>query len=82
MRLRKKKLPFNKSNDHLVLRLLALGYSKKKALLTMLGLGLFFSFCGVLLSQVSNWLGIIIFTFVVLVSLYVSYRMGRVAGSG
>jgi len=45
MRLMKKNLPFKKSNDHLALRFLALGYSRKKALLTMLTLGLFFSFC-------------------------------------
>jgi len=82
MRLSKKKLPFNKSNDHLVLRLLAIGFSKKKALSILFALGLFFACSGVLLSQVSNWLGMIIFTITVLVSLYVSYRMGRVEISG
>jgi len=42
MRLFKRRLPFKKSNDHLALRFLALGYSKRKVLLIMMSLGLFF----------------------------------------
>jgi UDP-GlcNAc:undecaprenyl-phosphate GlcNAc-1-phosphate transferase len=77
-RMKKKKIPFKKSNDHLALRFLALGYSKKKVLLVMLGLSLFFSSCGILLSCSSNQLGIIIVSSVIMVSLYFSYRMGKV----
>ena len=47
IRLTKKKIPFKKSNDHLALRLLILGYSKKKALFVMFALCLFFSLCGI-----------------------------------
>lgn len=77
VRIMKKSLPFKKSNDHLALRFLALGYSKKKALLTMLALCLFFSVSGVLLSQVSNLFGIAIIGFLFLVSLALTVKMGK-----
>jgi UDP-GlcNAc:undecaprenyl-phosphate GlcNAc-1-phosphate transferase len=75
----KKSLPFRKSNDHLALKLLALGYSKKKALSAMLGLCLFFSLNGLLLSQTSNWLGIIIIIFSGFVALVLTRKMIKVA---
>lgn len=75
----KKTLPFKKSNDHLVLRFLALNYPKRKALLVMLGLCLFFCLCGILLSQVPNFLGIIILLFVIFISLLLTKRMIKVA---
>jgi hypothetical protein len=78
VRLIKKRLPFKKSDDHLALRFLALGYSKKRALLLMSSLGLFFSSCGVALMLVSNFLGSIIVAFVVLLSLIMALRMNRV----
>ncbi|MDP3731635.1 MAG: MraY family glycosyltransferase [Candidatus Omnitrophota bacterium] len=74
----KKSLPFKKSNDHLALKFLALGYSKKKVLLIMLGLCLFFSLGGILLSQVPNILGIIIIIFVGFVSLALTKKMLKV----
>lgn len=77
VRIMKKSLPFKKSNDHLALRFLALGYSKKKALLTMLALCLFFSVSGVLLSQASNLFGIAIIGFLFLVSLALTVKMGK-----
>lgn len=79
MRIIKKNLPFKKSNDHLVLRFLALGYSKKKALLTMLTLCLFFSLCGILVSHISNLFGITIIAFVVLLILVLTKKMIKVA---
>jgi len=82
MRIKQGKLPFKKSNDHLVLRLLALGYSKKKALVIMLALGLFFCFSGVLLSQVSTTLGIVIIAIVLCVSLAITQKMGRISIDG
>jgi UDP-GlcNAc:undecaprenyl-phosphate GlcNAc-1-phosphate transferase len=78
-RLNKSKLPFKKSNDHIALRFLKLGYSKIKTLLIMLLLCLFFSFCGVLLSQVSNSLDIIIIAFVILIGLIIAYRVQKVS---
>ena len=81
-RIIKKRLPFKKSNDHLVLRFLALGYSKKNALLVMLSLCLFFSLCGILVSQVPNIFGIIIVVFVVLVSFALTKRLSKVTVNG
>ncbi len=77
-RIMKKSLPFKKSNDHLALKFLALGYSKKKVLLIMLGLCLFFCLCGILLSQVPNLVGIIIIIFVGFVSLALTKKMIKV----
>ncbi|PIP19995.1 MAG: hypothetical protein COX40_07070 [Candidatus Omnitrophica bacterium CG23_combo_of_CG06-09_8_20_14_all_40_11] len=79
MRIIKKSLPFKKSNDHLALRFLALGYSRKKTLLIMLTLCLFFSLCGILVSLVSNLSGITIIVFVGLVSLALTKKMSRVS---
>ena len=77
-RIMKKNLPFKKSNDHLTFRFLALGYSKKKTLLTMLGLCLFFSVSGVLLSQVSNLFGMAIIGFLILISLTLTIKVSKV----
>ena len=60
IRLIKKNMPFKKSNDHLVLKLLASGYPKAKALILMLAFGLFFSGCGVFISSVPNKIGSLI----------------------
>lgn len=82
MRIKKGKLIFRKSNDHLALRFLSRGYSKKKSLLFMLLLGLFFSLSGVVFSQVANPLGIIMVIFVALVSLIIAFRMSKIAVNG
>jgi len=66
LRLRKKIIPFKKSNDHPVLKFLLIGYSKRRALLVMLAWCLFFSFFGVALSQVSNILGVVLIIFSIL----------------
>jgi len=78
MRLFKRRLPFKKSNDHLALRFLALGYSKRKVLLIMVSLGLFFSGCGIAISQLSNPLDLLIITAVILVSLVLTKKMSRI----
>ncbi|MCM8780968.1 MAG: undecaprenyl/decaprenyl-phosphate alpha-N-acetylglucosaminyl 1-phosphate transferase [Candidatus Omnitrophica bacterium] len=78
MRLRQNKSIFKKSDDHLALRFLSKGYSKNKTLVFMSGIGLFFCISGVLLSQASNILGLIIILFVVMVSLKITQRMGRI----
>jgi UDP-GlcNAc:undecaprenyl-phosphate GlcNAc-1-phosphate transferase len=54
VRMSKKKVPFNKSDDHIYLRFLRLGYSKRKALFGMLGMCFIFSLGGILLSRVSS----------------------------
>ncbi|MDD2702966.1 MAG: hypothetical protein PHC33_03020, partial [Candidatus Omnitrophica bacterium] len=54
VRMSKKKAPFNKSDDHIYLRLLRRGYSKRKALLGLLGICCVLSLCGILLSRVSS----------------------------
>lgn len=78
VRISKKKLPFNKSNDHPALKLLAMGYSKKKALLAMLYFCFFFSLCGVLLSRAYGALGILLVVFAGLVGLLLALRMMRI----
>jgi UDP-GlcNAc:undecaprenyl-phosphate GlcNAc-1-phosphate transferase len=78
MRIMKKSLPFKKSNDHLALRFLAFGYSKKKVLFVMLVLSLFFALCGILVSQGSNLLSAVIIIIVVLVSLTLTNKMRKV----
>ncbi|MCK9604468.1 MAG: undecaprenyl/decaprenyl-phosphate alpha-N-acetylglucosaminyl 1-phosphate transferase [Candidatus Omnitrophica bacterium] len=82
MRLRKKKLPFHKSNDHLALRFLALGYSKARVLLIMLSLGLFFSASGVIISRAHGLLISMIIIFVLFVSIIVTGKMSRVSIHG
>ena len=82
MRTKKSRSIFKKSNDHLALRFLQAGYSKNKALLIMLILSLFFSVSGVLLSQASNSLGMIIIALVAIVSLLLTKKMGSVSIDG
>ena len=82
IRMIKKRLPFKKSNDHMALRLLRAGYSNRKALLSMLALCLFFSVCGVAVSQVSNFLGLSIIVFVALFTLALTIKIGRISING
>jgi len=82
VRLIKNNVPFKKSNDHLALRFLALGYSKRRTLFTMLILCLFFCLCGIAVSQVSNLWGMGTVVFAILVSLVISIKMSKVAVNG
>jgi UDP-GlcNAc:undecaprenyl-phosphate GlcNAc-1-phosphate transferase len=82
MRLSRNRLPFKKSNDHLALRFLTLGYSKKRALLSMLAWGLLFSCCGVLVSQSSNFWSILVIVITLAVSFVVTKRMSRISIDG
>jgi len=82
MRAKKAKPIFKKSDDHLALRFLRLGYSKIKTLLFMLILSLFFSLSGVLLSQASNTLGIIIIILAATIGLAITRKMGKVSVDG
>ncbi len=77
IRLINKSIPFKKSNDHLVLRFSALGYSKKGVLLVMFSLCLFFCLCGIAASRVPNHLGAGIVVFAALVSLIIGIKMSK-----
>jgi len=78
IRIMKKNQPFKKSNDHLALRFLFIGYSKKKALLSMLGLCLFFCLCGIFLNWTPNLWGIGILLLAAAVSLIITKRLAEV----
>ncbi|MDD2751773.1 MAG: MraY family glycosyltransferase [Candidatus Omnitrophica bacterium] len=79
MRLLKRKIPFNKSNDHLVLRCLAMGYSKRKALGFAIFWNLFFVFAAMLAYNASNWQAILVLAIVFLIGLWLARNMSRVA---
>ena len=79
MRLKQGKSVFKKSNDHIALRFLKSGYSKNKTLLIMLMVAIFFSSCGIVISQVPNLFGTIIIVFVVLASFVLTQKMSRVS---
>ncbi|MBL7196823.1 MAG: undecaprenyl/decaprenyl-phosphate alpha-N-acetylglucosaminyl 1-phosphate transferase [Candidatus Omnitrophica bacterium] len=78
IRMIKKRIPFKKSDDHIALILLKLGYSKRKALLSILTLCLFFSVCGIAVSRVSNFFGMIIIAFALAISLTLTIRIGKI----
>lgn len=77
MRLLKGKSIFRKSNDHLALRLLAMGFGQKKTVLMMYSFGLLFSISALILSRAKNEWGIVV-VLVVIVSSIVGRRMSRV----
>jgi UDP-GlcNAc:undecaprenyl-phosphate GlcNAc-1-phosphate transferase len=82
MRKSKGKSPLLKSNDHLALRFLKLGYSKNKTLCYMLCLAFFFTLCGILLSRISNLAGIVIIGCVIAASVAITILMGRILVDG
>lgn len=77
LRLKKNILPFKKSNDHLALLFLRLGFSKNKALGAMLLLTLSFSLSGLALMKVSNLSGMILILVIVFVSMIFINRMAK-----
>jgi len=77
-RIRKGKSAFNKSEDHMALRFLKKGYSKRKALAVMMGWTLFFVVVGLVLSKVSNLFAIMMLVFAGLGSLVLFNKMSRV----
>lgn len=82
MRLWRKKIPFQKSDDHICLRYLALGYSKKRALFLLLGLCLFFAISGAIVGRVSAIKGLAILVVVFIVSVKVAWKAARVKIGG
>ncbi len=81
-RVRRKRLPFKKSNDHLALRFAALGYSQPKTLAVMFALCAFFAAAGILLSVSTNATGIAVLILVVLLTLVIVRKMDRVIVDG
>jgi UDP-GlcNAc:undecaprenyl-phosphate GlcNAc-1-phosphate transferase len=82
VRLRKHILPFKKSDDHLALLLLKLGHSKQSALLAMCSLALVFSLSGVVLTKIPASWGIILVAVIVLLSILLSVKMGKLRING
>lgn len=78
VRIIKRSSPFRKSNDHPALKLLALGYPKKKVLSVLLCLCIFFCLSGILLSRSSNSVGIIIIVLVICASLLLTKIMLKI----
>jgi len=78
IRVCKKKIPFKKSNDHLPLRLLALGYSRKKALTVMLLWCLLLSISGMLVSQMPNLQGLALSAILVFICILMLKKMSAV----
>jgi UDP-GlcNAc:undecaprenyl-phosphate/decaprenyl-phosphate GlcNAc-1-phosphate transferase len=74
IRMSKSQLPFQKTKDHIALRLQTLGYRPKKILLIMLLICLLFSAGGVLISQVSNIPGVFIVTILLLIAFLLSRK--------
>jgi UDP-GlcNAc:undecaprenyl-phosphate GlcNAc-1-phosphate transferase len=81
-RMIKKKIPFKKSNDHLVLRFLAMGYSKERTFFFILLLNLVFVASGVIVSQSSNLLGIVTVLITFLINLALTLKMVKVKVNG
>lgn len=77
MRLKKNKIPFKKSDDHLALWLLRNGYPKNKTLFLMLALCTLFVFSGIMLSKASNIWGLVILTLIILTCLRISVKVGK-----
>src|SRR3989338_605138 len=82
MRLKKRKLPFKKSNDHVALRLLKKGYSKAGTLILALSLCMFFVLCGIALSRVSNLAGAVIIAFAILISIALTVKISKMQIDG
>ncbi|MFA5159352.1 MAG: MraY family glycosyltransferase [Candidatus Omnitrophota bacterium] len=78
MRFQKGRSAFNKSNDHIALRLLKKGYSKRKTLVLMMGWTLFFVIGGLILSEASNLFAIMTLVLVGLGSLVLIKKMSCV----
>ncbi|MFA4888707.1 MAG: MraY family glycosyltransferase [Candidatus Omnitrophota bacterium] len=82
MRLAKKKNPFLKSDDHLTLRFLKSGLSKRMALGLIFLLAILFSLSGVVLTLVSNIQGTGIVICLIVLSLLIGFRMSKVSIDG
>lgn len=81
MRLAKGRHPFAKSNDHIVLRLLSSGWSRKKVLGMLSLWAALFVAAGILISRAVNVVGIGIGLAVVIGSVLVAWRLRKVGAA-
>lgn len=82
IRLLKGKLPFNKSNDHLVLRFLAIRASKKLTLFIVFFWGLLFALSGIAVSMLPNlWAGLTV-SLTIIITLVMLFKMSKVKIDG
>lgn len=81
-RIIKRKLPFNKSRDHLALKIGALGFSQFKTILIMYLLCAVFAGCGVLLTMVNNLLAAGIIIVIFLFSMGIFFKFVKVESNG
>ncbi|MCX5696732.1 MAG: MraY family glycosyltransferase [Candidatus Omnitrophica bacterium] len=72
VRLSRKRIPFKKSNDHMVLRFLSMGVPKRTILFFVLIVAGIFSLGGVFLTRLSNYIGMVIVSGAVFVSFVVA----------
>ncbi len=79
MRIKNGRSIFKKSDDHLVIRFIKIGYSKEKALFLMLLLCALFSICGILVRFVPNFSGIAVVFCVLAVACFVGWKMSKVS---
>ncbi len=77
MRMKKGRSVFKKSDDHFALKLLAAGYSKRKVIIFMYLLGLFFALSGLIVSRVPNQIGLIVLIVVVFICLVLGRKISR-----
>lgn len=78
-RLVRNKVPFRKSNDHLVLRLMFLGWGKRKIALVILFWNFIFFCFALIVGYSSNLLGAAAVCFIVLASLITTKQIGKIA---
>lgn len=77
VRLLKGKSPFQKSNDHLALRLIAKGYSKQEVLLLLSLFSVIFCIFGLVLSRASNLLGVALLLFLLFICIIIAKNSSK-----
>jgi len=82
MRIRQKKSPFMKSDDHLAIRFLKSGYSKKKTLSIMFLITAAFSLSGLCLSRLLNPLALLPVLIIIFIGVNIIIKTNRAGNSG
>jgi len=82
IRIKKRLLPFNKSNDHIAMRLTAAGFSVKKALLFLSAIGIVFPLCGLALAVLPVSVSAFIVPSAVLLAAVFVFKMSRIKING
>jgi UDP-GlcNAc:undecaprenyl-phosphate/decaprenyl-phosphate GlcNAc-1-phosphate transferase len=82
VRIKKRRLPFNKSNDHIAMRFIAAGYSVKKTLWFMSAVGIFFSVCGMMLAVLPVPLSMFAVLAATLMTAFFAVKISRLKTNG